>query len=250
MSGFKFNPSTSVYEDMHNNEKDHWWYKGLRDLLVSEISSLKINKILDVGFGTGFNLEFLSSLNYLTYGLDISPKAINLAKSKGLKNIYLGNALDLPFENNIFDLVICMDIFGNFDNSEAKKALQEIYRVSSSKGYLVINTAALPWLYSSHDNAWDIKQRYTLEKLIALVSEEGFKIVKSTYRVSFLFPFVLIIRFLQKFNSNKKVRGDTHLTNNFLNRILYLIMNLENFFLRYINFPIGSSVFIVAQKSN
>ena len=166
----------------------------------------------------------------------------------GLKNVKKANLLSIPFEDNFFDLIVCMDIYGNLDQIESQRASKEIHRVCNKGGYLIINTSALPWMYSLHDKAWDIKQRYYLDDLAKTLENCNFKILKKTYRVSILFPFIFILRFLERVSRNSVARGDTHKTNLIFNLIFYKIMQLENFLLRFINLPIGNSVFIIAQK--
>jgi hypothetical protein len=141
-----------------------------------------------------------------------------------------------------------MDIYGNLDQRESQRASKEIYRVCNKGGYLIINTSALPWMYSLHDKAWDIKQRYYLDDLAKTLENCNFKIIKKTYRVSILFPFIFLLRFLERISRNSVARGDTHKTNLIFNLIFYKIMQLENFLLRFINLPLGNSVFIIAQK--
>ena len=68
------------------------------------------SKILDIGCGKGFLLyEFKKILpNSIIKGLDISEYAIQNAKPEIKSELILGNANNLPFENNYFDLVISL----------------------------------------------------------------------------------------------------------------------------------------------
>jgi SAM-dependent methyltransferase len=248
MSEFNFSPSRTVYEDMYQNEDSHWWYKGLRDLIKSEISNLKISRVLDAGCGTGRNLELLNSLNLKAYGIDISSEALKFCQLKNLTNLKKANLLETGFEDSFFDLITCLDVFGNLNISQANIALEEFSRITQPNGYVVLNTSAFPWMFSSHDKAWDIKKRYYLEELEDLFKKNGFQIIRGTYRVTFLFPLILFLRSLEKFHKNTSDRGDTHKTNLILNILLYKIMQLENFCLRFMNLPFGNSVFIVAKK--
>ena len=43
-------------------------------------------KILDIGCGTGNHLKFLAENNFDTYGIDISPSAVNISKDFLFKN--------------------------------------------------------------------------------------------------------------------------------------------------------------------
>ena len=89
------------------------------------------DKILDVGCGKGFLLyEFTQAIPGVTVaGIDISQYAIDNAKEEVKPFLQVGNAIDLPFEDNTFDLVFSITTLHNLYNYELRKALQEIQRV-------------------------------------------------------------------------------------------------------------------------
>lgn len=243
-----FNPSKSVYKDMYVFEKKYWWYLGLRDLLKYYISKSKSEVVLDAGCGTGANMIEIKSIVNKVYGVDISPEAIKFAKSKNLNNLYLSNLTDLPFDNSFFDLIYCMDVFGNLDQNQTRKTLGEFNRCLKVGGLIIIQTAGLEWLNSSHDKYWDIQKRYSIEELEKIVTECNFKLVKSTYRYFFLFPVIMIVKLINK--SKKVETGDFQKLPFLLNHLLFLVMKMENSLIKLINFPIGSSIFIIAKKNS
>ena len=65
-------------------------------------------KILDVGCGKGYLLyDFLKVVpDGEIYGLDVSKYAVENSKQEIRENLIVGNASDLPYEDNFFDLVI------------------------------------------------------------------------------------------------------------------------------------------------
>jgi len=108
-----------------------------------EYYKLKPNsKILDVGCGKGFILyEFKKLLlNCEVKGLDISSYAIKNAKNEVKKDLIVGNANNLPFEKDYFDLVISLNTLHNLYCYDMKKALSEIERVGKSKKYICIES--------------------------------------------------------------------------------------------------------------
>ena len=68
-------------------------------------------KILDVGCGKGYLLyDFLKVIpNAEIHGIDISDYAISNCKDEIRNAIQLGNATNLPWEDNTFDLVISIN---------------------------------------------------------------------------------------------------------------------------------------------
>jgi protein-L-isoaspartate(D-aspartate) O-methyltransferase len=101
------------------------------------------DKILDVGCGKGFLLyEFTQAIPGVTVtGIDISQYAIDNAKDEVKQFLQLGNALDLPFEDDSFDLVFSITTLHNLYNYELRKALQEIQRVGKGdKKHFVVES--------------------------------------------------------------------------------------------------------------
>ena len=100
------------------------------------------NKLLDVGCGTGNLLLEINknSKDSILYGIDLSPKMIQIAKSKSenSKNISfkIGSGDKLPYESNFFDYVICSHSLHHHPNPE--KSLIEINRVLKPEGTLIV----------------------------------------------------------------------------------------------------------------
>ena len=104
--------------------------------------NLKDNaKILDIGCAKGFLLdEFGKILKKPTLcGLDISHYAITKSNKKIKKNLCIGNATSLPFDNNYFDLVISINSLHNIMGlKELKNSFKEIKRVSKKNVYITL----------------------------------------------------------------------------------------------------------------
>ena len=100
------------------------------------------SKILDIGCGKGFLIyDFLKILPQATiYGLDISSYAINNSKPELRDNLYLGNANNLPWENDYFDLVISINTLHNLYIYDLEQSILEIERVSKSFKYVCIES--------------------------------------------------------------------------------------------------------------
>ncbi|MFH1240120.1 MAG: class I SAM-dependent methyltransferase [Candidatus Diapherotrites archaeon] len=105
-------------------------------------------RVLDVGCGSGYLLGSIKKRYPKTklYGIDLTEKLINEAKKRQNPeiNFQKGDVLNLPFENNSFDVVIFKDLLHHIvrDTQEdskkvAVKALKEIKRVAKPKAYLM-----------------------------------------------------------------------------------------------------------------
>lgn len=109
---------------------------------IIELANLRGDeKTLDIGCGTGtLNLMLANSLDKgATYGIDVAPKMIEVARKKaqreGKKIEYrIGISTALPYEDNYFDIVFTTLLFHHLNFEEKGKALREISRVLKVDG--------------------------------------------------------------------------------------------------------------------
>ena len=96
---------------------------------------------LDVGCAKGFLLhEFTRAVPGIEVaGLDISGYAIENAKEEVKPFLRVGNAVELPYPDKSFDLVVSINTLHNLRIYDLAKALRETERVSRSHKYLVVD---------------------------------------------------------------------------------------------------------------
>jgi SAM-dependent methyltransferase len=99
------------------------------------------SKVLDIGCGKGFMLyDFMRLIKGITVaGIDVSEYAIANAKDEVKPFVKLGDARELPFDDDSFDLVISITTVHNLEREDCKKALQEIERVSSNGKFITVD---------------------------------------------------------------------------------------------------------------
>jgi len=101
-------------------------------------------KLLDVGCGPGFFLAYAERY-YDVHGIDISEYAIRKAKQRiNQVKLSVGDATDLDYKNDYFDIVTCFDLLEHLPNPAL--ALQEFRRILKNGGVLIIrvpNTSSL-----------------------------------------------------------------------------------------------------------
>jgi len=147
----KFNKSkvTKCFDNIAQEYNDQYYGKGdiraihsflIRKQRVLEIYNKEIKKkakILDIGCGPGIIIEELLSKNAEIYGIDISKEMINLAKKKFPNvNFSVGDAENIKFPNNTFDVVISMGLIEYLKNDI--KAITESIRVLKKDGILIL----------------------------------------------------------------------------------------------------------------
>ena len=97
--------------------------------------------ILDIGCAKGYMLfDFLKINNKLKVtGLEISDYAIKNAKPEIRHLIDKGNAINLPYPDNSFDLIISINTLHNLEINDFTKSLKEIHRVKKKYSYITVD---------------------------------------------------------------------------------------------------------------
>jgi ubiquinone/menaquinone biosynthesis C-methylase UbiE len=113
---------------------------GLRLLGVRMFQPKKGMKVLDVGCGTGIHLDMYRRFNCNLYGIDTSPSMLNVARSRLGDNaeLHLGEATQMPYEKDTFDLILCMLALHEMDQSTRTLVLSEIRRVLKKDGHILL----------------------------------------------------------------------------------------------------------------
>ena len=244
----------SMYQDFYNLEGKHWWFLGRRKIVFSILNKYLPGKnqlkILDVGCGTGATLRKLEKYGHAT-GVDISEEAVKFCKLRGCRNVYKIDREGLFFEDEMFDVVVALDVIEHITDDCA--AVSEYYRVTKEDGILVLTVPAFNFLWGAHDEMNHHKRRYVADELRNKVEKTGFAVQKLTYFNTFLFPFVLLARMSQRVtkmvNGSYRPRSDLKLYHSGINNVLKTAFVLEERLLRKYDFLFGVSLLCVAKKS-
>ena len=99
-------------------------------------------KILDIGCGKGYLLyDFLKVIPHAEiFGIDISDYAIANCKSEIRDSLQVGNATNLPWPDNSFDLVISITTLHNLYAYDLDLSLREIERVGKHHKYICVES--------------------------------------------------------------------------------------------------------------
>ena len=97
--------------------------------------------ILDVGCAKGFMMhDFKQLMPGMTIaGIDVSTYAREHAIEAMKPFIQVGNAKELPFKDQSFDLVISINAIHNLPVEDCKQALREIQRVSRGAAFITVD---------------------------------------------------------------------------------------------------------------
>lgn len=240
-----------TYAIMDRVEDSHWWFVGRRAILESFlrdiVSKLKRSadpiRILDVGCGTGANLEMLSQFG-AAEGVDVSDDALEFCRRKGL-SVQKGLAETLPYEDETFDVTTALDVVEHLDDDIA--GLKEMYRVTKTGGYSLIFVPAFMWLWGVQDDISNHRIRYTKQQIVERLEQAGYKVERATYANFTFFAPILGGRTLMKLTGIKP-ESENNITISALNGFFGKIFSAERYILKNFDFPFGVSIVITAKK--
>ena len=155
-------------------------------LLASQIAyllkKLRLNKVLDVGSGTGKLVEFLIKNGFQAQGCDYSKEAVRISGHKR------ANATNLPYKNYTFDSILSISLIEHLNKKESSLFLKEAYRVLKPKGIIFLVTpnfnSPMRYIFGKKWFAFSDpthKVFYTKNTLKKVLGANGFTNVKFTF---------------------------------------------------------------------
>jgi len=119
--------NTSMLKWIHD-----WRFKSIKNL-IGDVSD-KI--ILDAGSGEGYFLSQIKAKE--KFGIEMSEKRVKKSLKKHPKlNVQVGDVKKLPFDDGVFDVIICSEVLEHVDRYE--EALIEFKRCLKPSGMLVMS---------------------------------------------------------------------------------------------------------------
>lgn len=184
-------------------DERHWWYRGRRRVIRAELDKLPLPadaRVLDAGCGSGRTLQELADYGEVS-GIELNSDAAELARSRGLGEVRIGALEHLPWEDETFDLVTCLDVVEHVPDDVA--ALVELLRVTRRGGWLLITVPAHQALWSRHDEANHHYRRYSRASLRGAALAAGWKVTRITAFNSLLLAPAAAVRITQRHRGSR-----------------------------------------------
>ena len=124
---------------------DGRWIPVARDI-IAHFGLKPGMRVLDVGCAKGFLVKdlMLACSGLEAFGLDVSLYALMHAEKEIIGRLHLGTAEKLPFPDNSFDCVLCLNTVHNFPRPRAIKVMQEIQRTSAGRAFVQVDSYHTP----------------------------------------------------------------------------------------------------------
>ena len=247
------------YDIMAQAEQNHWWYRGLRDVIAQCLAKPDLAlpphpSVLDAGCGTGGNVRFLHDLLAPSYigGFDVAEKALVHARRQCPQaDIYASDIRNPKCHRHAYDLVVSCDVLYTSGLAASMCGLRKLVSALAPGGLCILHLPAYQWLTSNHDRAVHTTERYVLSQLRALLDELGLLCVRASYRLCCLLPLVALRRLPSLVSARgQATSSDLDLPAAWLNESLYRTVQLENWLVAAgACLPWGSSIFAIGRKA-
>lgn len=182
------------YKQYFEFERSHWWFLARAEILRNYIANLKLGtplRILNVGAATGATSQWLEQFGEVT-SLEFEQECIDFVKEKiGLEFIQ-GSILELPFDDNSYDLICCFDVIEHVDDDVL--AAKELQRVCKPGGTVMATVPAFMHLWSEHDVINHHFKRYQLSQFKSLFTSDNGAVKFASYFNAKLYPFIYLTR--------------------------------------------------------
>ena len=241
-----------TYAIMREVEDKHWWFVGRRRIIASWAENIcreigqRRPRILDVGCGTGANLQMLAEFG-VAEGVDVSAEALDFCRARGLGRVRQGAAESLPYEDAQFDLVTGLDVVEHLDDDVA--GLREMFRVLRPGGRALLFVPAFMFLWGVQDDVSHHRRRYTLAELKEKLRAAGLTVERASYANITFFAPILFGRFVMRV-SGLRPASENNINIGALNGLLGRMLGAESWWLRKMSFPFGVSAICVARRED
>lgn len=198
-----------------------------KKILKRILSSAKDKTICDIGCGCGIFSGLLQSKNSV-YSLDLSLKALQFANKNIDKiNPICANADALPFKDNLFDIILLLDILEHMKDD--KQTIKEAGRVLKRGGLIVFSVPEDQRLFSRIDIRNGHYRRYSRQDLLRKFSLDLYWIRLFS---SIGFPIMrLYIKLISKYqNENFTFSKINHNIMKIFSNLLFWAFHIDFFF--------------------
>ncbi|MBD2311803.1 3-demethylubiquinone-9 3-O-methyltransferase [Desertifilum sp. FACHB-1129] len=192
--------------EFYNVQADRWWDANEKIYALYHLNRPRFEffdryienwqglTALDVGCGGGFSCEYMAKRGVKVSGIDLSEKCIQAARNHANLNqleidYRQGVAEKMPYNNDTFDAVICVDVLEHV--ADVSQVLAEIHRILKPNGIFFFDTinrnfkskVVMIWMLENilreiQPGVHDWEKFITPEELTQMLESQGFNQVE------------------------------------------------------------------------
>jgi len=248
----------NAFEILYQSEEKNFWFRVRNKIIGNAITRYLSpqSRILEVGCGTGYVSRYLKKMGYRVECADLFFDALQFCKRRNAGDLYYQCNLSERLFIEEFDGICAFDVLEHIDDDDA--VLKNVHVALKPGGTLFITVPADRHLWSAMDIYAEHKRRYSMQELREKIESNRFKVIKMSYFMTLLYPFILLSRKLslrtksmndedRKKQIEKEVMSELQ-PNVIINSLFFLIFSLEVPLISSFTLPFGSSLLCVAIK--
>jgi SAM-dependent methyltransferase len=239
-----------LMQTMLEVDERHWWYRGRREVIRSELDALPLPAhadVLDAGCGSGRTMQELEAYGTVR-GIELDEAAAEMARTRVHGEVSVGRLEQLPWPDATFDLITSLDVIEHTPDDRA--TLAELARVCRPGGWLLVTVPAYHALWSGHDEANHHYRRYSRSMLRAAAAGAGWSVTRITSFNSVLLAPAAAVRLARRrFPARNGAADDLSIPPAWLNELLERPLRIEAGWLRRGHtLPLGLSLLAVMRR--
>ena len=155
-----------------------------------------------------------------------------------------GSVNEMPLGGGTLGAYLSLDVLCH-EGVDPVHALEEAHRCLGVGGIIVLNLPAYGWLLSAHDRRVHNVRRFTGGQVRALLAGRGFRVLRSSYWNTLLFPLMLLHRLVGRDDAESDVRDYPA----WLDALFSAALAVERAAIAIgIGLPFGGSLMVVAAR--
>lgn len=134
-----FNETADNYTSSHDGR----FVQPMYAPLLTELENISSGRLLDIGCGNGDFFGLIKDKEMELHGIDLAENMVKIAQERyrDIADIILADAESLPYEEGMFDIIICNASFHHYPRPQA--VLTQMRRILKNNGILLIGD---PWM--------------------------------------------------------------------------------------------------------
>ena len=223
----------------------HWYYISKGRAIKALLGAKPINRLLDVGAGSGVFSKMLVGEGLAGKATCVDPnydeEFIGKRQTDAVSFVRRVDQVDA-------DTVIMIDVIEHVDDDVA--LIREYLDRAAPGTRVLISVPAFQFLWSSHDDFLEHRRRYTLASLRRSVEAAGLAPLKLRYFFGALFPAVAAVRMADRAMKKDETPQASQLkpAPGWLNKTLVAVHDVERALLFPLNGVAGVTAFCLAEK--
>jgi ubiquinone/menaquinone biosynthesis C-methylase UbiE len=130
-------------------------------------------KILDAGSGEGYGVDIMRKAGLDAWGMDLSPEVVEMTSSRYGAYFKTGSITEIPYPDQTFDAVTCMEVIEHIPEEQAIIALRDVFRILKPGGTLILSTPNAKNTPPQGTNEYHLKE-YTRAEILDRFQKIGF----------------------------------------------------------------------------